>query len=1191
MLLGRQPRLWSACSAVGSPPHAYPSVAIRVKHPFQFQGIFRRHVVLNILLVHIILMMPAVQASSASETSLLPYIPTTILIPDSSTGSASGQGTDDANSTVYIFTPSDDGSVDLLSLDISSAVNSSSVSNSAKALTSGLPFLSSDSNTTTFTPTFAADGTIVVYAGDCSSDTADSSVWVYNTTSPQPSWVQHSIADSSGTTTGPYLLGGGLSYSETISPTLSHPVIYSYGGQCPDAGLNGTTWTSAADYSHNMIRLKPSAGSSSSMAYTAETLSLESPPVAEAGFSFTSLPPSISNISGTVTQSINSVVLGGHTQSAFVNMSTAAVWSLPEESWSFVAISGPSTSSSSGTPELAKNDETTSVQPRSGHTAVLNEGGTVLVILGGWVGNTSQAAQPQLAVLEMSDSVFGEWSWSVPDNQPLTDGEGIYGHGAVLLPGNVMMVAGGYSISSSPSGSSDNSLGRRDEIGVASGLQMFFNLTSQEWSDSYTNPLSTATEPTPESTTASLPFYTRLGLGLGLGLGIPILFIVLAVCVFCYRRRQRLRHAVRDEHTRNLTAGTAFITSDEMLERGNEHGYPWGPQGAARWYYTGGHDPYLRDEGRSMGYENLRGQGGAQSDFDDPMAIEAAGGYRRDTRRKSAPRVARGLYQPTGVDGMDDGPGAIHPILEDEEDEIDIPSAISPDRDEGIDDMPFHMTSPLMPTPTAPGPGGTISVSPDPSGSGPPSPTETRTPARVQPQHPDVQDWVSEIDASGALITARLQPRSATIRSVGRVSPTHRPSVRVSEDEGIGGTAARTDSNLSESNRSAFSFIMNRSDSLRMAAAGAGWLGPGRSRNEQERGGTSHSDNSNSGNSGNSEGTQGSYATAKSIPALQAEGPGLLLGRPRPISGIEDLGHVSDDDPSTPGSPSKSKTPRRSWFGSLKRVFSGGTGSGSSNESSNESSSRTESPTHGRSSDYDGLGLGSLGLGGIGLLQKRRQGKSAWGGAGPSGSGGAQGEGDGWEDEGEDWDIEKAVENRLVQVMFSVPKDRLRVVNADADLVSLEESAVVVDPERDEAQPSPLSATEEAVAGKGKGKEKEHEKEQDNETMKEKGDVERATDDVASQSEEAGKGKQPERQSLFLDVPQRPGSQSSEDSRRRSMSPVVMMAEAVKFERPRTRVLEMVEGFEERSRSSSPVGSNSPVGKPSSLKSSLSSRS
>jgi hypothetical protein len=41
------------------------------------------------------------------------------------------------------------------------------------------------------------------------------------------------------------------------------------------------------------------------------------------------------------------------------------------------------------------------------------------------------------------------------------------------------------------------------------------------------------------------------------------------------------------------------------------------------------------------------------------------------------------------------------------------------------------------------------------------------------------------------------------------------------------------------------------------------------------------------------------------------------------------------------------------------------------------------------------------------------------------------------EDEREDWDIEEAAANRDVQVMFTVPKARLRVVNADVDKASL----------------------------------------------------------------------------------------------------------------------------------------------------------
>lgn len=1104
----------------------------------------------------LLVMMHAAQVS-ASETSLLPYIPTNVLVPGSTAGVAYGRETGNANSTAYIFAPNGDGSVDLLAVDISSSLAASSVANSAETLTQGLPFLKSSTNTTTFTPTLTSDGSIVAYAGDCSADTG-SSIWIYNTTSShQASWVEHSVANN-GATNGPFFLGGGFSFSETISPSLSQPLIYAYGGQCPnETASDDDVWTSAADYSNTMVRLTASTDSSSALTYSASQLSLKSQPIAEAGFSLTPLPPATSNISGIVTQSINSVVLGGHTQTAFVNMSTAAVWSLPEESWSFIAISGPSGSASGETSELAKNDGgVTEVQPRSGHTAVLNEAGSALVILGGWVGNTSQAAEPQLAVLQMSGSEFGEWTWSVPDEQPLSSGEGIYGHGAALLPGNVMMVSGGFAISP---GSSGSGLGKRDSIGVAGGqLQMFFNVTSLTWSDSYTNPTPASTGSQSGTAPSTSPY--RLGLGLGLGLGIPVLLLVLAICFFCWRRRQRLRHQARDEHIRNLTTGTAFITSDEMLER--ENVYPWGPRSAARWY-TGGHDPYLRDQGNALGYENLRAPEGARQDSDDPMAVESPGAYRRDIRRRPVPRVARGLYQPTGISGGDDlmSPGGIHPILEDEEDEMAMASAMAPDKDEENDDDPF--TTPVPSTPTKAGPSlasPIVFVAPGQAiGSGPSSPTES-TP-RPRPQHPEVQDWVSDIDASDALITARIQPHSTTFRNSGKISPTRRPSVRLSEDDTAGG--ARTDSNLSESNRSTFSFIVNRSDSLRVAGAGAGMLAVSKSRNEQERTGTSHSDKSNSSNSNT---TQDSFMTAKSITALQSEGPGLLLGRPRPISDIEDLGHLSDDDPLAPGSPSKSKPPRRSWFGSLKRVFSAGAGSGSSNGSS----SRTESPTHGQSSDYDGLGLGSLGLGGVGLLQKRKQGRSAWDEAGASASGAGRGAGQGWEED--DWDIEKAVEQRLVQVMFSVPKDRLRVVNADnADLVSLEESVVLIDPERDEP---PTQVT--AAAGM-----------EDQKATAQDDEPEEAAEDVssvASQAEEASRarreriqqGKQPERPSLLLKVPLPPASETSEDSRRRSISPVVMTAEQVRYERPRTRVLDMVENFESRSKSSSPERVPSP---------------
>ncbi|KAF3767579.1 hypothetical protein M406DRAFT_69714 [Cryphonectria parasitica EP155] len=1194
-------------------------------------------------MVNVILASSAVSAvAGAKTTSLLPYIPTTILIPGGLAEEASSNSSSNDNSTAYILSPNDDGSsVDLLSLDISSTLASSSLTSAVTTLTSGLPFLSS-TNTTSFSPTLAADGSILVFAGDCASDDS-SSVWIYNTTSGKAAWKEQQDSSSLDGTTGPNFLGGGVAFSEVIAPSISTPQIYSYGGQCPNATINGsTTWVNAADYSNAMIRL---TSSSSADGYEAEILSLASQPVAEAGFTFTQLPPSTSNISGTVTQTVNSIVLGGHTRNAFVNISTAAIWSLPEESWSYVAISGPSGASSSSSvgSELAKNEDgdgNVQVQSRSGHTAVLNEAGTALIILGGWVGNTSTPAEPQLVVLDLSGSAFGEWTWVVPEDQPLTGGEGIFGHGAALLPGNVMMVAGGYSVSSS---SSTSKLRTRDSIGVAGGqLKTFLNLTSLSWSDSYTNPTSSSSSSSSGtgSSSSSSTDNTKLGLEVGLGAGIPLLLIFLCVAFFCFRRRQRHRHAHRDEHIRGLTSGAPFITPEEMYETEHEQQhYPWVPKAAARWYsYTGGHDPYLRDE-KSLGYESLRGQrGGPQQqqhhDFGGLASIEPPLGYRGPTRRKPNPRVAQGLYQPTGVDESRTF-AAISPIMEDEEDEMSMHGAMSPDKEvEGTEDDPFVTpVNDTMPSPFVVG-----NMNP------PSSPTAedhdhvyehdhrapTPMPTLVQPQqqHPEVTGWVTDVDASDALITRRLQPRGASVR-MGKISPTRRSSVRFADGESTPTTpGARTESGLSDSNRSAFSFLVNRSDSLRVAAPGAGGgllAASGASGGAEKRGGTSHSDHSSSSNSNSS------FITAKSIPALQTEGPTLLLGRPRPISDIEDLTHVSDDD-GAPGSPSKSKTPRRSWFGSLRRVFSGPSSSGSSAAGSN----RTESPTRGDTSDYDRWGLGGgLGLGGYGLLQKRKQGRSAWEDYIGGGTGGfAAAHADGHGDEEDDWDVERSAEQRLVQVMFSVPKERLRIVNGEPDVISIAESAVIVDPEHDgdngdddgeegsiggqrggdgRRRPSLIFEEEREVdSGRNAGDDENNEEEQmrrrnsgkagaqekgkqpeevaplllvqrsfesatnekgkDQNNSKEE-NTKRLLEQRSFESATNEKVKQDERKARLLEVPQlRRSEDSSHYEGRRSLSPgVPMQAEEVRYERPRTRVLDLVETFEQRSRSNSPT--------------------
>jgi hypothetical protein len=90
-------------------------------------------------------------------------------------------------------------------------------------------------------------------------------------------------------------------------------------------------------------------------------------------------------------------------------MSQVAIWSLPEESWSFVTVDSPS-SSSNGNTELAIKSTVTSVDSRSGHTSVLSEDGSSIIVLGGWVGDVSQAADPQLAILSLGTT---SWEWNV----------------------------------------------------------------------------------------------------------------------------------------------------------------------------------------------------------------------------------------------------------------------------------------------------------------------------------------------------------------------------------------------------------------------------------------------------------------------------------------------------------------------------------------------------------------------------------------------------------------------------------------------------------------------------------------------------------------------------------------------------------------------------------------------------------
>ncbi|KAH6632597.1 hypothetical protein F5144DRAFT_489420 [Chaetomium tenue] len=1194
-------------------------------------------------------------ATRVSADPMLPYTPTTILLPpDGSTGSG----------TAYIFAPSGDArnAVDFLALNVSSLRTSAL---EPTKLSSSLPFLSADPNDcTTFAPTLLRNGTIAVLAGDCAS-TSTSTLWTYTPGHTNTPWTQHAITPSTSwdnAQSGPYHLGGVLNFSPQLSPALSEPTLYLYGGMCPFPNASTTTWQSKATYSNRMLRLTPpqppttqntNNNNNPPPAYTLTyaTPHGQLPPVAEAGFSLTELAPSLSNRSSSgsngatnvVVQQTSHVLLGGHTQGAFVGMAAAALWSLPEETWSFVRIAPPAPPAAAGKPDLARlrgagarrvgrrgvddgAEVDVGVDSRSGHTAVLSEDGTRLVVYGGWVGDVGQAAEPQLAVVRIGVGL-GDWQWEVPDQGPGGGGGGVYGHGAVVLPGNVMMVYGGYGISGG---------GAKRQVGGGQG--MFYNITSGSWSDVYVSPLITGDgdgsggvgngsgtvggggndgsgssgSDGDDSNPDNSSLARQIGLGVGLGVGLLLLAIAVFFGFRWFRRRQK-RRAARDETLHGLSQGVngslprGIGDDDEMLERDHSMGmFPWAA-GAARDWYTGGDDPYSQGQ-RSLGYETLRSGSRPHSLYIPPPPSASTFSHR--------PKGAKGLHQPTSsydFTPLTRSPNRIEPIYEaDEDEEGDLGKGypLSPDkeeRDDGDDD-PF--LTPTVDTPVGarfPAAITTNANSPTPTG-------KASGDSGGQHQDPDVQGWVSNVDASTpapnhqyhaptrrpsqsqntapppppplaettsttvAVATGRVSPlrRGASAKSAksaaGRHSlvsaPTDSSSSVAATDDG------RTESGLSE--RSAFSFVRGAvgggaggSGSGGAAGAGgssvvSGAAGGGGNGTEDRallsrlhttlattvaaaaatataagagegRAGSSGAASANSGNS---------YNTARSnFAALQAEGPGLLLGRRRQDR-EEAAGAGEDDDYAyLPGSPGKNK-PRRSWFGSLRRVFSGGTPESGSNASGE--SFRGESPTRegllvyeGGSPDYDGR---SYGVG----LQKRRQGREAWLG----------GDGNGDEEEW-DRDLERAAEQRTVQIMFTVPREQLRVVNAE---VEREESVLIVDPDDEEYVTDEKASTAPVEA--------EASSRPESALLSPPRLVPPGEDNYSTA----------DRRSTATLEPPRGGSPSSSMRAASITSTTLHIAEAVRLERPRTRVLAMVETFETRSREGSPSGS--PGGSP-----------
>jgi hypothetical protein len=133
--------------------------------------------------------------------------------------------------------------------------------------------------------------------------------------------------------------------------------------------------------------------------------------------------------------------------------------------------------------------------------------------------------------------------------------------------------------------------------------------------------------------------------------------------------------------------------------------------------------------------------------------------------------------------------------------------------------------------------------------------------------------------------------------------------------------------------------------------------------------------------------------------------------------------------------------------------------------------------------------------------------------------------------------------------MFTVPKEPLRVVNAE---VEREESVLVVDPEEEEQ--------DEEEEGESKGDEPSKREDALLPSLR----LEPTAED---------KGRAAQRLSTATLEPPVGISPSSSLRVSSIRSATLHTAETVRLERPKTRVLEMVESIESRSRESSPAGS------------------
>ncbi len=893
----------------------------------------------------------------------------------------------------------------LLALNTTTTLNHTSLPYSTISPT--LPFLDGAQSDNAYTTAIDDEGNILVYTGKCGDAAQGSTLWRFTPSNSGSSingtWKELDLTsgglDENDSLDGANYLASAIAFSSTGNTTSD---MYIFGGMCPNStSLTADNWTQSANYSNMMLALAASESSSTAVpAYDLDISSSRGAPIAEAGFTITPLQPTFfdsGSSNETQSQNQNFVLLGGHTQQAFINMSQVALYSLPEKSWTFISVDSPPAEPNT---DLAARSQMT-IDSRSGHTAVLTSDGKRVFVFGGWVGDVTQSADPQLAVVELGEGYggSGDWQWSVPSQTGagLPSGAGIYGHGATMLHGDVMMVVGGYQIPAS------GGTRRKRAKPSVSSTTYFFNTTSNTWITSYSRPNVGAYNTRPKGASADNDSAAkRAGLGAGLTLGILAIIAVIAI-YFWYNRHLKRRRAARENELRNLATGAHRLQlSGSSLNGNNQH---QNEMTTVDW--TGDTGPYRLARGEPEAERT-----GLLFEIPSPTR-----GLRRSLQ-------TRGTYQPTSR--FDDGrrnPGfsTIHPI--DERDEYDESQANvgSSGQHEMLQRDDYNILSNVP----------VLNPFNDPL-------DRSRTPSPQSPQDREleIRSWVNDWAAAEAIMH----------QNAGRLSPDKhdRTSSTLSDQSARSGLSGHSNQNSAGG--------ISRSISQRSAALFNST--PFRSTNDMTP--INHQQNTAQRYSPDHRRSQSlstfpaqrraatpdTFATAEtSFSQMQAEGE-ALLGR------LPDSGEPS---------PTRSQSRTRGWMGSVRRVFTGVERSASRSPENNASTS--SSPVK---SNYTEGGIPRRAASTGAMLWQKRQGAKDWDVEGPEQRRGEKGAID-QETNEEEWDVESAVERRVVQVMFTVPKEKLRVVNKGPD----GDSESTLSTEMKEAG----EGGDEHEKGKGKGKE------------------------------------------------------------------------------------------------------------------------